>query len=154
MYWKCTGSCRGQAESGARVLLARCTFYRFLSLFCSSLANIILPQGRTRSFVFETDDQMPTGGWKAISAALDRNQRTTTLLCGNLTRGVSPLTDRSFGIERVLHLLRERVLHLLRERVLHSTDRVGPTSTEREGPTSTDRESPTSTERERESYIY
>ena len=32
------------------VPLARCTFGRLLPLFCSLLANTILPQGRTRSF--------------------------------------------------------------------------------------------------------
>jgi hypothetical protein len=41
---------------------------------------------------------MPTKGWKAISSALDRNQPTTTFLCGNQTRGTNPLTDRSSGI--------------------------------------------------------
>ena len=81
------------------VLLARCTFCRYLPLFCSLLANIILPLGRIRSSSLKlTIKCPPRKSWKAVSAALDRIQPTTRLPVGNLNQGVNPLTDRSSGI--------------------------------------------------------
>ena len=93
------------------VLLARCTFCRHLPLFCSLLANIILPlsgKDQPEIIFFETNfngklkDRMSTGDWKAASAALDRNQPTTKFSTrnGNLNPnyGGNPLTDRPSGI--------------------------------------------------------
>jgi hypothetical protein len=87
------------------VLLARCSFCRYLlPLFCSLLANIILPLGRTKSFSSRLiHERMSTGDWKAVSAALDtRNQPTPKFSNGNPNygHGVNPLalTDRSSGI--------------------------------------------------------
>jgi hypothetical protein len=47
---------------------------------------------------FETKDLMSTRDWKAVPAALDRNQPTTKFGQGLLDRSENPLTDRSSGI--------------------------------------------------------
>jgi hypothetical protein len=54
--------------------------------------------GQDPVIFLETDDLMPTKGWKAVASALDRNQPTTTFLGGNRNNAESPLTDRSSGI--------------------------------------------------------
>jgi hypothetical protein len=47
---------------------------------------------------FETKDLMSTRDWKAVPAAIDRNQPTTKFGQGLLDRSENPLTDRSSGI--------------------------------------------------------
>jgi hypothetical protein len=47
---------------------------------------------------FETKDLVSTRDWKAVSAALDRNQPTTKFGQGLLDRSRNPITDRSSGI--------------------------------------------------------
>jgi hypothetical protein len=47
---------------------------------------------------FETKDLVFTRDWKAVSAALDRNQPTTKFGQGLLGRSRNPITDRSSGI--------------------------------------------------------
>ncbi len=47
---------------------------------------------------FETKDLVSTRDWKAVPAALDRNQPTTKFGQGLLDRSENPLTDRSSGI--------------------------------------------------------
>ena len=47
---------------------------------------------------FETKDRVSTKDWKAVSAALDRNQPTTKFSDRNPSYGENPLTDRSSGI--------------------------------------------------------
>ncbi len=47
---------------------------------------------------FETKDLVSTRDWKAVPAALDRNQPTTKFGQGLLDRSKNPLTDRSSGI--------------------------------------------------------
>jgi hypothetical protein len=47
---------------------------------------------------FETKDLVSTRDWKAVSAALDRNQPTTKSCQEPMNRSENPLTDRSSGI--------------------------------------------------------
>jgi hypothetical protein len=54
--------------------------------------------GQDQLIFFETKDLVSTRNWKAVSAALDRNQPTTKLGQGLLNRGSNPLTDRSSGV--------------------------------------------------------
>jgi hypothetical protein len=75
----------------------------FLQIFTAFLQSIgeqpeYSATGQGQVIFFETDDLMPKKGWRAISSALDRNQPTTTFLCGNQTRRENPLINRSSGI--------------------------------------------------------
>lgn len=54
--------------------------------------------GRDQITFFETNDRMSTKDWKAVQAALDRNQLTTKFSNCNPNFGENPLTDRSSGI--------------------------------------------------------
>jgi hypothetical protein len=54
--------------------------------------------GQDQLAFFETNDRMSTKDWKAISAALDRNQPTTKFSSWNPNYGENPLTNRSSGI--------------------------------------------------------
>ena len=73
-------------------------FLQIFTAFLQSIGEQYSATGQDQVIFFETDDQMPTKGWKAISSALDRNQPTTTFPCGSQTCGTNPLTDRSSGI--------------------------------------------------------
>ena len=73
-------------------------FLQIFTAFLQSIGEQYSATGQDQVIFFETDDQMPTKGWKAISSALDRNQPTTTFPCGNQICGTNPLTDRSSGI--------------------------------------------------------
>jgi len=69
----------------------------------SSLSRLfpLKQTGSTPLLIFlETKDSdlVSTRNWKAVSAALDRNQPTTILGQGLLNRGRNPLTDRSSGV--------------------------------------------------------
>ncbi len=83
--------------AGPRAIGSLC----FLQIFTAFLQSIGEQYSATRQdpvIFFETDDLLPTKGWKAIPSALDRNQPTTTFLCGNQSGRENPLTDRSSGI--------------------------------------------------------
>jgi len=73
-------------------------FLQIFTTFLQSIGEQFSATGQDQVIFFETDDRLPTTGWKAVSLALDRNQPTTTFLCGNQTCGTNPLTDRSSGI--------------------------------------------------------
>ena len=79
------------------VPLARCAFCRFFTTFLQSIGEQYSATRQDQVIFFETDDSdlLPTKGWKAIPSALDRNQPTTTFLCGNQSSRENPLTDRS-----------------------------------------------------------
>ena len=80
-------------------VLARCTFVlQIFTTFLQFIGEHYTAIGQDKIIFFETKDRISTKGWKAVSAALDRNQPTTKFLSGNLNHGVNPLTDRSSGI--------------------------------------------------------
>jgi hypothetical protein len=54
--------------------------------------------GQDQLVFFETNDRMSTRDWKAVSAALDRNQPTRKFSSWNPNYGENPLADRSSGI--------------------------------------------------------
>ena len=73
-------------------------FWQTLTAFLQFTGEHYPATGQDQVIFFETVDRMSTRDWKAVSAALDRNQPTTTFLGGNLTHGAKPLTDRSSGV--------------------------------------------------------
>jgi hypothetical protein len=54
--------------------------------------------GQDPVIFFETSDLVSTREWKAVSAALDRNQPTTKFGQGLMNRSESTLADGSSGI--------------------------------------------------------
>jgi hypothetical protein len=79
-------------EKGALYVLQMFTAY------LQFLGNQYSATGQDQIIFFETKDLVSTRNWKAVSAALDRNQPTTKLGQGLLNRGSNPLTDRSSGV--------------------------------------------------------
>jgi hypothetical protein len=80
----------------------RTFFFRCLLLFLQFIGERYSATGQDQVICFETDARVTirvsTKDWKAVSAALDRNQPTTNFSKGHLNYGESPLTDRSAGI--------------------------------------------------------
>ena len=75
----------------------------FLQIFTSFLQFIgehYSAHGQDQIIFFGTNDLRSTKDWKAVSAALDRNQPTTRLpfRVEKSNHGDNPLTDRSSGI--------------------------------------------------------
>ena len=73
-------------------------FLHLFTAYLQFLGKQYSATGQDQVIFFETDDLVPTRDWKAVSAALDRNQPTTKLGQGLLNRGRNPLTDRSSGV--------------------------------------------------------
>ena len=73
-------------------------FLHLFTAYLQFLGKQYSATGQDQVIFFETDDLMSTRDWKAVSAALDRNQPTTKLGQGLLNRGRNPLTDRSSGV--------------------------------------------------------
>jgi len=73
-------------------------FLQLFTAYLQFLGKQYSATGQDQVIFFETDDLVPTRDWKAVSAALDRNQPTTKLGQGLLNRGRNPLTDRSSGV--------------------------------------------------------
>ena len=77
-------------------------YFKFLQMFTAYLQFIgrqYSAAGQDSVIFFETNkDLVSTREWKAVSAALDRNQPTTKFGQGLMNRSENPLTDRSSGI--------------------------------------------------------
>jgi hypothetical protein len=73
-------------------------FLQMFTAYLQFLGKQYSATGQDPLIFFETKDLVSTRNWKAVSAALDRNQPTTILGHGLLNRGSSPLTDRSSGV--------------------------------------------------------
>ena len=73
----------------------------FLQMFAAYMQFIgrqYSATGQDPVIFFETKDLVSTRDWKAVPAALDRNQPTTKFGQGLLDRSENPLSDRSSGI--------------------------------------------------------
>ncbi len=73
----------------------------FLQMFAAYLQFIGKQYSTTEKdpvIFFETKDLVSTHDWKAVPAALDRNQPTTKFGKGLLDRSANPRTDRSSGV--------------------------------------------------------
>jgi hypothetical protein len=78
-------------------------FLQMLTAYLQFLGKQYSATGQDQLICFETKDLLVVSTrncqWKAVSAALDRNQpRTIKLGQGLLNRGSNPLTDRSSGV--------------------------------------------------------
>jgi hypothetical protein len=84
----------GPREKGALYFLQMFAAY----LQFTSIGRQYSAAGQGPFIFFETKDLVSTREWKAVPAALDRNQPTTKFGQGLLDRSDNPLTDRSSGI--------------------------------------------------------
>ena len=73
-------------------------FFTDANCFSAVYWQAILGHRAGQVIFFETSDLVSTRDWKAVSAALDRNQPTTKFGQGFLNRSENPVTDRSSGI--------------------------------------------------------
>ena len=73
-------------------------FLQMLTAFLQFIGKQYSVTGQDEVILFITNDLVSTRDWKAVSAALDRNQPTTKFGHGLLNRSENPVTDRSSGI--------------------------------------------------------
>jgi hypothetical protein len=85
------GSDLQDAIGSLSILQTSAAFLQFIGVHYSAA-------GQDQLVFFQTNDRMSTKDWKAVSAALDRNQPTTKFSTRNPNYGENPLTDRSSGV--------------------------------------------------------
>ena len=81
-----------------RVMLVSLSILQTFTAFLQFIGEHYPATGQGQLIFFETNDRMSTKDWKAVSAALDRNQPTTKFSNWNPNYGENPLTDRSSGV--------------------------------------------------------